>query len=213
VIKGSSKEIRRVRSFAESKSLGDEEVFAEFSQWVDVAYFTDYFIAETFLCNSDMFNQKYWRTTDYALKWRPVFYDLDFAYKSVTRNMIPNFFDPDGEPSLDQSRTYFEIYIGLKKNKAWRDYCAERYVEVVETYFNADRATALFDEMVAAIRPEMPRQIAKWGKPISMSAWEKEISQMRYIVENRPESALENMRKYFGLSRDELNQLIAKYQQ
>ncbi|NLI54936.1 MAG: hypothetical protein GX417_11565 [Clostridiales bacterium] len=213
VIKGSNKDFKRVRSYAESKNLSDDEVFAEFSQWVDVQYFTDYFIAETYMCNSDMFNQKYWRTTDYAVKWRPVFFDLDFAFKTASRDIIGQFFNANGVPSNDGSLTYFEIYIGLKKNAAWREYCVERYVEVVMKYFNAERATAMFDEMVAALRPEMPRQIAKWGKPGSMSEWEKSVSQMRYFIENRPENALENMRKYFGLSKDELNQLIAKYSQ
>lgn len=213
VIKGSNKDFKRVRSFAESKNLSDDEVFAEFSEWIDVVYFTDYFIAQTYICNSDMFNQKYWRTTDYSLKWRPVFFDLDFAFKTATRDIIGQYFNVNGVPSADKSLTYFEIYIGLKKNAAWRQYCVERYVEVVETYFNAARATALFDEMVAAIRPEMARQIARWGKPSSMSEWEKAISQMRSFVEQRPEYALENMRKYFGVSQAELDALIAKYRQ
>ncbi len=211
VIKGDNKDIKRVRAFAESENLSDDEVFAEFTEWVDVEYFTDYFIAETYMCNSDMFNQKYWRTTDYALKWRPVFFDLDFAFVTATRDIIGQYFNPNGVPSVDQSLTYFEIYIGLKKNQAWRDYCVDRYVQVVEQYFNAERATALFDQMVAAIRPEMPRQIAKWGKPSSMSEWEKEVAQMRSYIEKRPEYALENMRKYFGLTTSELNELIAKY--
>ncbi len=186
-------------------------MFQEFSQWVDVAYFTDYFIAQTYICNSDMFNQKYWRTTDYAVKWRPVFYDLDFAFKTAARDMIGQYFNANGVPSADGSLTYFEIYIGLKKNAAWREYCVERYVEVVMKYFNAERATALLDQMADARRPEMPRQIARWGKPYSMSEWEDQVKQLRYFVENRPQYALENMRKYFGVSEDELNALIEKY--
>ncbi|MCE5189519.1 MAG: lamin tail domain-containing protein [Eubacteriales bacterium] len=213
VIKGDNDDIKRVRSFAETKDLSDDEVFAQFSQWVDVAYFTDYFIAQTYICNSDMFNQKYWRTTDYAVKWRPVFYDLDFAFKTAERDMIGQYFNAQGVPSADKSLTYFEIYIGLKKNKAWRDYCVERYVEVVEKYFNAERATALLDQMAAAIRPEMPRQIERWGKPYSMSEWEEQIKQLRYFVKNRPSYALENMRKYFGVSQNELDALIQKYKQ
>jgi len=212
-IKGDNDDIKRVRSFAQEENLSDDAVFAKFTQWVDVAYFTDYFIAQTFFCNSDMFNQKYWRTTDYAVKWRPVFYDLDFAYKTAERDMIGQYFNPEGVPSGDKSLTYFEIYIGLKKNKAWREYCVERYVEVVEKYFNADRATALLDQMAAAIRPEMPRQIARWKKPYSMDEWEKEIKQLRYFVENRPQYALENMRHYFGISQSELDALIQKYKQ
>ena len=212
-IKGDNKDIKRVRSFAENKNLSDDAVFAEFSQWIDVAYFTDYFIAQTYICNSDMFNQKYWRTTDYAVKWRPVFFDLDFAFKTAARDMIGQYFNVNGVPSADKSLTYFEIYIGLKKNAAWRDFCVERYVEVVETYFNAKRATALFDQMVDALRPEMPRQIERWGKPGSMREWEDSVAQMRTFIEQRPDYALENMRKYFDVSQSELDALIAKYKQ
>ncbi|HWQ98234.1 MAG TPA: lamin tail domain-containing protein [Clostridia bacterium] len=212
-IKGSSKDIKRVRQFAESENLSDDAVFEEFKQWIDVDYFTDYFIAQTYICNSDMFNQKYWRTTDYAIKWRPVFFDLDFAFKTAQRDMIGQYFNVNGVPSADKTLTYFEIYIGLKENAAWRDYCVERYVEVVEKYFNSNRATALLDEMVAAIRPEMPRQIARWGKPDSMSEWEDSVSQLRYFVQERPQYALENMRKYFGISQARLDELIAKYKQ
>ncbi len=211
VIKGNNKDIKRVRAYGESKNLSDDELFEEYSQWIDVEYFTDYFIAQTYICNSDMFNQKYWRTTDYSVKWRPVFYDLDFAFKSTKRTMISQYFNANGVPSQDKSLTYFEIYIGLKKNAAWREYCVERYVEVVLTYFNSERATALLDEMVEALRPEMPRQIEKWNRPYSMSQWEESIASLRYIVENRPEYALENMRKYFGVSEERLNELIAKY--
>ncbi len=210
-IKGASKDIKRVRSFAEDEDLSDDAVFAEFTQWIDVAYFTDYFIAETYICNSDMFNQKYWRTTDYAVKWRPVFFDLDFAFKTAQRDMIAQYFNVNGVPSADKSLTYFEIYIGLKKNAAWRDMCVERYVEVVETYFNAPRATTLFDQMVAALRPEMQRQINRWGKPGSMHEWEEAVSQMRYFIEERPDYALENMRQYFGVSQERMDELIAKY--
>jgi hypothetical protein len=65
--------------------------------------------------------------------------------------------------------------------------------------------------MADALRPEMPRQIARWGKPYSMKEWEDQVKQLRYFVENRPQYALENMRKYFGVSEDELNALIEKY--
>jgi len=211
VIKGGKADIKRVRAFAISEDLSDDDVYAQFCEWIDVEYFTDYFIAETYFCNSDMFNQKYWRTQDYTVKWRPVFYDLDFGFKSYSRDIIGQYFNANGVPSADGSLTYFEIYIGLKKNASWREYCVERYVEVVETYFNSDRATALLDEMAAALRPEMPRQIAKWRKPYSMSAWEDAIQDLRNIAEKRPEYALENMREYFGVSEERLAELIAKY--
>lgn len=211
VIKGSNKDIKRVRNIGSNSDLSNDEKFAEYSQWVDVTYFTDYYIATTYICNSDMFNQKYWRTQDYTLKWRPVFFDLDYGFKSASRDMLGKFFNPKGEASPDQSRTYFEIYIGLRKNAAWRDYCVERYVEVVETYFNSERATALLDEMVAALRPEMQRQIDKWHRPYSMKVWEESIAELRDIVARRPEYALQNLQDYFRVSQEKMDELIAKY--
>ena len=125
--------------------------------------------------------------------------------------MLGKFFNPKGEPSPDQSRTYFEIYIGLRKNAAWRDYCVERYVEVVETYFNSERATALLDEMTAALRPEMQRQIDKWHRPYSMEDWEDSIAELRSIVANRPEYALLNLQDYFNVPQEKMDELIKKY--
>ena len=210
-IDGTKDEIKRVRAYAAKTDLSDDAKFEEFKQWVDVEFFTDYFIAQTYFCNSDMFNQKYWRARDYSLKWRPVFFDLDFAYQSATRSIIGRYFDENGVPSADKSLTYFEIYIGLQKNASWRAYCAERYVEVVETYFNADRATAVLDELAGTMRPEMQRQIDRWGKPESMAEWEEELNTLRTIAQNRPGYALEFMRAYFKLSQSELDALIEKY--
>ncbi|MEG1525276.1 MAG: lamin tail domain-containing protein [Clostridia bacterium] len=212
VISGDNKDIKRVRQYALDTDLSQEDKFKEFSQWIDVDYFTDYFIAQTYFCNSDMFNQKYWRSQDYAVKWRPIFYDLDFGFKnSASRDMIGQYFNVNGVPSADESLTYFEIYIGLKKNAGWRDDCLERYVECVMTYFNSERATRILDEMVAAMKPEMPRQIEQWGKPATMRDWEKEVAVLRKTAEERPNYALESIQKYFGASQETMDQLIAKY--
>lgn len=210
-LSGSNREFLRVREYALYTSLSNEEKFAQFSEWIDVAYFTDYFIAQTYMGNTDMFNQKYWRSQDYSLKWRPVFYDLDFGFRSYTHSILSHYFSKDGVPSADGSLTHFEIYIGLRKNAGWRAYCAERYVEVVVKYFNAERAVALLDEMVAERAPEMERQIARWGKPGSMNAWYANIDTMRNIVQKRPEQALRQMAQFFGLSNAELQRLIDKY--
>ncbi|MEZ4627199.1 MAG: hypothetical protein R2912_03585 [Eubacteriales bacterium] len=42
------------------RTLATTRCLRSFHQWIDVDYFTDYFIAQTYICNSDMFNQKYW---------------------------------------------------------------------------------------------------------------------------------------------------------
>lgn len=210
---GNHDDFLNLREYALNTRLSDDERFSEFAERIDVAFFTDYFIAQTYVCNSDMFNQKYWRSQDNTVRWRPIFYDLDFGFRnSAPRDMIGQYFNENGVASANGSLTYFEIYIGLKKNAAWRQYCVERYVECVVKYFNSARATAILDEMAEVLRAEMPRQIEQWGKPKSMREWESSVASLRKTVENRPEYALENMRHFFGVSRSEIDALVEKYQ-
>ncbi len=210
-ITGNSTDIKNLRKFALDKDLSRDDLFAEYAERIDVAFFTDYFITQTYICNSDMFNQKYWRSWDGTVKWRPIFYDLDFAFKSYSRSIIGQYFNVNGVPSADQTLTYMDFYIGLKKNADWRRFCCERYAEVVCKYFNSERATAILDEMAAAMRPEMPRHIAKWGKPNTMQQWEDNIADLREIVQKRPAYALESIRTYFGVSEADMNAWIERY--
>ena len=212
VLKGSNTDIKRVFAYGMEKDLSNDETFAQYAEWIDVEYFTDYFIAQTYFSNSDMFNQKYWRSQDYTVKWRPIYYDLDFAAaNSYTRNILSAYFSETGVPSHDGSLTHMDIYVGLKKNKAWRMYAAERYVQVVLQYYNADRLLGILDELVDEMEPEMERHIKKWGRPKSMSTWKSAVEDLRTWIKRRPEKALEQMQSYFGISDSQMAEWREKY--
>jgi len=159
-----------------------------------------------------MFNQKYWRTTDGQIKWRPVFFDMDFCfYNKVDRSILGSYFSATGVPSANGTLTDMNLYVALWQNASWRAYCAERYVEVVCTYFNAERMTAMLDEMAAELRPEMARHISRWGYIGSVAAWERHIASLREKVRQRPDIALRQMQRYFGISDAQMTEWINKY--
>ncbi|MEA5060342.1 MAG: lamin tail domain-containing protein [Candidatus Pelethousia sp.] len=199
---GRNSDNKRVRAYAQSTDLSSNAKYAEYIQWVDPDYISDYLIAQTFFANGDMFNQKYWRSQDYTVRWRPVYYDLDYALSasSPTRNILPSYFNPAGIPSQDGSLTNMDLYVGLRKNKGWCEAFGERYVYVVRNYFNPERTTAILDEMAAQLREELPRHIQRWGELRSMSAWESEIASLRKCLQERPEYALKYLQKEFGFS-------------
>ena len=58
---------------------------------------------------------------------------------------------------------------------------------------------------------EMPRHIARWGKPSSYDAWVKNVNDVEEWMKNRPAYALENLRKYFDLDKSYIDELVAKY--
>ncbi len=199
---GEKADMKRVRDYAVATDLSDDAKFAKFSEWVDVAYFTDYVIAQSFFANGDMFNQKYWRSQDYSVKWRPVFYDLDlgFSASNPSRNILPNYFKPEGVPSQDLSITNMDIFCGLRKNPGWCDQFCARYVYVVENYLTAERLTKLLDEYAAQLEPEMERHIKKWGDPSSVSAWKKNVANLRQCLAERHDYALKNLKSEFNVS-------------
>ena len=213
-MKGTNTEFKQVFNAAKNKDLSSDAAYEEFCKKVDPDAFIDYVICRQFMVETDSFNQKYWRTTDYRIRWRPILYDLDYCFFSsgANRNVAHLYFNKEGTPSKNGSMTYFYFSVALRTNPGWRQRFIERYVELAMTQFSAERLTALLDQVVSELEPEMARHIARWGHPKSVSAWKSNVESLRKNLEKRPELALEHIRKEFKVSESEMNELIAKYQ-
>ncbi|MCH5279352.1 MAG: lamin tail domain-containing protein [Christensenellaceae bacterium] len=208
-LEGSNVDFLRVREFAAhfDEFGGDSYVipmtndrYEQFKQWVDVESIMDYLIARSYFPDSDMFNQKYWRTTDYAVKWRAVFFDSDFALKSAKGNVLFHYFNVLGVPSANGSLSQMDLFCGLNSNEQWRHDFIVRYIYVMKYYLNNDRLLPLFDSMVAQMETEIDRQVARWGMPESRSHWEQEIAAMRQMLIERPAIAVQQLRSYYGIT-------------
>lgn len=211
-MKGTKTEWKELFNYAKNANLSTDSKYKDFLKYVDEDYFIDYVICRTFMLETDTFNQKYWRTTDFKIKWRPILYDLDYCFMSgVNRDIMHVYFNKSGTPAAHGSLTYFYITVALKTNADFRRKYVERYVEVVETQFSSQRLLKLFDEVVAEYEPEMQRHISRWGTPSSISKWRTEVAALRKKVEQRPNVVLEQLRKEFNVPKDEMDALIAKY--
>lgn len=202
-LEGSNADFLRVRAYA----VQNDEVipmtdsrYEEFTQWVDAESIADYLIARQYLTDADMFNQKYWRTTDYTVRWRAIFYDSDFALTSSMGDVLHCYFDPKGVPSADGSLSQMDLYCGLESNEKWRHDFLVRYVYVTKYYLNNERLIPLLNSMAAQIEPELERQIARWGNPVSMERWREEIEKLRTNLLERPQYGKQNVMYVMKLS-------------
>ena len=211
--KGTTTDWKKDFANAKKVKLTTQEAYDEFVKKVDPDYFMDYVIVRTFIRDGDMFNQKYWRTEDYGIRWRPILYDLDMSLDSKSRNgnMMHNYFDYSGTPSNNGSLTYFYMSCALKTNPDWCDRFVERYVEVVMTHLNPERMNTLLNQMIAEYEPEMARHIARWKHPSSVSVWKQECETLRKVFEHRYEIIFDQVKKEFKVSDARMNELIAKY--
>ena len=78
------------------------------------------------------------------------------------------------------------------------------------TTFQTDRMLKILDESVAIIREEMPREIARWGIPGSMSTWNKSVATLRRITTEKRALMIATLQHDFGLSQATMKELFPK---
>lgn len=215
---GSAEDFLRVREFARTQDLSDDSVFAEFSEWVDIDYFTDYLVFRSYIADSDLINQAYWRSQDYAIKWRPLLFDTDYGLygneyqQEYKKDILARYFYENGVSSADGTKTNMDIYVGLKKNAAWRRAFVKRYVELMSTTLSPEHMLALLDEMDDVYLAEMPRQIAAIAFPPSIEYTERWLEQLRTGIRERPAYALKYLKENFPDEAAYIDELVAFYQ-
>ncbi|NLB62350.1 MAG: hypothetical protein GX802_08075 [Clostridiales bacterium] len=198
VLAGSNTQIKEVYSMAQSLDLSNQSNYERFCKYVDADAFIDYIIAQSYIGNADMFNQKFANAYDYAIKWRPVFYDLDFGFSYAGTDILSKFFTGAGVPSPDGSLTNMYIPTALKKNEGWRNKLIERYAECIKERFS--KADKLLEKMITELEPEMQRHIERWHRPSNYATWLSSIDNLRGIVAQRPEIMKTRIKRYFNLS-------------
>ena len=201
-----------VRHLCQNLDFSKTENYEKLLKLVDVDGVIDYLIARTYFYDGDMFNQKYWHTYDNSIKWRPVFFDSDYAMNGnyVGGNILPLYFKKEGFTTFHGSVINMDLFYALNQNKEWRDKFITRYIYVVNHQFKASRALAIFDELVAEYKPEIRRQIARWHMPSSYDKWSSEVSAFRSCVERRASYALRNLRNYYHLSESQFEEYVRR---
>ena len=209
-IAGNNSQIKQVYSYAQSWNLSNDEKYNDFCEYVDADAWIDYIIARSYSGDGDIFNQKLWNTASYSSKWRPIFYDCDFAFGSSTANTLSQYFTGDGVASPDGSLTNMYIPTALKKNAGWCEKLLIRYSEVMKYY--PEYSLELYDKMADELRPEMKRHIERWGLPRGgFSGWEEQIRSQRQKIAARPENIVRQIQNCFGVSSERMKELFPDF--
>lgn len=212
VDKGSNAGIKKLYTLAQKTA--NDKIFEQYTSLADSDYFMDYIIAETFFHCYDTYNQKFAHTTDNSMKWRPMYYDFDLSFSSASVNNIGFFFQDKyvrGDPKFSggpERVTNLSLYNGFSRNPEWRQQYVKRYAEVLNTVLTNEKLLKRFDEMVDSMRDEMPRTIKRWGRPSSVSKWEKEIAALRKRIESRRKYVIKHLKSYFKLSNADMKELF-----
>jgi hypothetical protein len=196
------------------------DIYASMNKWMDIESFEDYMASQIYLAADDWpgNNIRYWKANFGRYnRWRWVCYDMDQVvmsnntrWNSILLATTP--YNGDNWPNPPWS---VELFNNLLAGNKFKHEFLQRICFLMHTTFSPEHIIHLVDSFHNKIAGEMPYHIQRWGGqlvsdplreswiqplPNSMAAWESKVQVMRTFAINRPDTAINMLRRFFKLS-------------
>jgi hypothetical protein len=182
----------------------DTNYWEEADHYFDLAHYTDYIIAESWMGNVDWpgNNIKIVRTNTSDFRYRFCTIDMELA-------MAPNgwtdcFADHIGY-MLGQSsdNPFINVWLQSLQNNRFKDYFINRYADVMNTEYLTSRILPIEQAFYDLTVPEMDNEYQRWGDPNNipqqMSDFNNNHLVFRDQLAQRTDVVRGNMEYHFGL--------------
>ena len=99
--------------------------------------------------------------------------------------------------------THNGMVMRLLKNQEFRQLFLERLSLHIHKTFSEKNATAVFDNIIETIKPEMERNCKRWSNVMSYGKWENNVKSFRDKFKDRPKNMLNELRKHLMITDEE----------
>ncbi len=195
-----------LRDFILNSDMSDSSNYQIAEDSINMVSMIDYFVANLTAVASDWlnYNTGWWRGRDpngNHKKWGYILWDLDATFDYyINYSGVPNT-QPDADPCdlediADFMVDFFDGFYGpdvgqhekillklIDENETFRQLYYSRYADLMNTVYSCENMTETLDRMLDVIRPEMPRQIDRWGG--TMAEWESNVQDLKDFIEER----------------------------
>ncbi len=210
VQEGSNAGYLAMLDYLNANSLSDDAKFGYINTLIDTDNFTDYQIAEIHSANMDWLdnNIQYWRkqTSQYEPgapygqdgRWRWLMYDLDNGYRLYQNQVAFNAL----ERATTTQSGYENLTLILRRlleNTNYKNYFVNRFADLLNTTFKAERLESIIEDYAAVIEPEIEEHIQRWSSPASKAVWESNVNETITFAQQRSPYIRDHIRGKFGL--------------
>jgi hypothetical protein len=209
VMAGDSLQFVAMRQWIGGASLTDDSVFAQVATMIDLDNFTDYYISQIFINNTDWpgGNIRYFRKRipynplapkGHDGRWRWIMFDTDFGFGRVGQISF-NTLAFATSPTQTNWANYPEstvILRSLLENEAYKSRFVNRFADLLNTTFETGRIITLIDSIADHLSNDMPNHIGRWN---IMQNWSGQVETMRIFARDRPFFQRGHLRSHFQL--------------
>lgn len=206
---GTKADFSALLAYANSHDLTVKENYEYVKSKIDLEGLIDFKLGLIYSNNVDVGNVRFVKSEDSRgdRKWHIVYYDLDLTWNG---NNSPAFFLSTSGANLPPNvNTHNGLIMKLLKNQEFRQLFLQRLSLHMHKTFSEKNATAVFDNIIETIKPEMERNCKRWEKVMSYEKWENNVKAFREKFKERPKIVLDNLRKHLEITDDEEKKYFA----
>jgi alpha-tubulin suppressor-like RCC1 family protein len=194
-----------LRWFSSNRNLSSPERYAEAQRFFDMDNFIDYFIVQTYACDTDWLsgNWRIWRTRGSGYpglnapvhpddgRWRWILCDVDQGFNIYGTDHNTNDFGFLLNHHVSSGVGWNEViplfFQAFCTNQEFVTKFINRYFDLMNTHMHPDVIRRVIDEIEAEIRPVMPMNMDRWAVNYSsFENWEHSVSRIKEFNVGRP---------------------------
>ena len=186
-------------SWLQNSDLSNDANYEYLCSLVDMDCFIDYYCLELFVANDDWpaNNMKCYQHHDG--KWRWIFYDGDNGLRNLDFDVFANATTSTPGSVWPNSMASTLMFGKLVTNRTFLTRFTTRFYQLMADQFSYEHTKPYFDFYSDLVRPEVPDQAFRFGKPIDLEHWEGLIAQRDLFLSLRVDDMMAKINQFLSV--------------
>ena len=201
---GDNKDWLALCDFCKKNDLNDPENLARVELELDIDNMFTHAAYEIILGNIDFTNVRVYRVP--GGKWKYLLFDVEACWRNLDTTPIELYIKPLNAKIQGFRHEPLNALLKVPEMKAK---FLNRVSELLATVFRWDNVEKHFDDVIAQLKPILPRHIERW-KNMKMDNWKVNIHATTYYARVRPKKIPEMLKKRMKLTNAEYEEYFGE---
>ena len=201
---GDNKDWLELCDFCKKNDLNEPENLARVERELDIDNMFTHAAYEIILGNVDFTNVRVYRVP--GGKWKYLLFDVEACWRNLDTTPIELYIKPLNAKIQGFRHEPLNALLKVPEMKAK---FLNRMSELLATVFRWDNVEKHFDDVIAPLKPILPRHIERW-KNMKMENWKVNIHATKYYARVRPRKIPEMLKKRMKLTNAEYEEYFGE---
>ena len=201
---GDNKDWLELCDFCKKNDLNVPENLARVERELDIDNMFTHAAYEIILGNVDFTNVRIYRVP--GGKWKYLLFDVEACWRNLDTTPIELYIKPLNAKIQGFRHEPLNALLQVPEMKAK---FLNRVSELLSTVFRCDNVEKHFDDVIAQLKPILPRHIGRW-KNMKMENWKVNIHATKYYARVRPRKIPEMLKKRMKLTNAEYEEYFGE---